>query len=83
VLVTRIPGHALKVTSARVEGVGPRRIEVEAIPRAPDVQGRAAKWDLRLHAREGLGDQPLTGLLVVETDDEQVPRLEARWVWRP
>jgi hypothetical protein len=82
-VVTRIPGHTLRVTGARVEGVGPRRIEVEPIPRQPDAQGRAAVWELRLHAREDLGGEPLQGKLVVETDDEQVPRLEARWVWRP
>jgi hypothetical protein len=82
-LVSRLPGQDLRVVAARAEGVEPGRIEVRFEPIQPDAQGRAPAWELALSALEDLGPAPLSGVLVVETDDEQIPRVQASWSYRP
>jgi hypothetical protein len=82
-LIARLQGHALKITSARVEGELAGKLEVEIAPTQPDAEGRASLWDLRMVALEELGSAPLSGLLVVETADPEQPRFESRIVYRP
>jgi hypothetical protein len=82
-LVSRLSGHDLRVTAARAEGIEPGRIEVGFEPVSPDAEGRAGAWELALRAVGDLGPAPLSGALVVETDDEQVPRVQASWTYRP
>jgi len=82
-LVSRLAGQDLRVVAARAEGVEPGRIDVRFAPLSPNAEGRAPAWELALTAQADLGPVPLSGLLVVETDDEQVPRVQASWSYRP
>jgi hypothetical protein len=82
-VISRLPGQLLRVIAARVEGIEEGRIEAHSTPRAPDGEGRAAVWELTLRAAGDLGSKPLSGVLVVETDDPQIPRVQASWSYRP
>jgi hypothetical protein len=82
-LVSRLAGQDLRVVAARAEGIEPGRIDVRFEPLQPNAQGRAPTWELALSAHEDLGSAPLSGVLVVETDDEQLPRVQASWSYRP
>jgi hypothetical protein len=82
-LITRLAGQRLLLRGARVEGDLAGRFEVEATPHNPDDDGRSALWTLRLVASAELGDAPLGGRLVVEIDDSDQPRVEARLHYRP
>lgn len=82
-VLSRLPGQALRVVAARAEGIEAGRIEVSSTALDPDGDGRAAVWELALQALGDLGPTPLSGVLVVETDDEQIPRVQASWSYRP
>jgi hypothetical protein len=82
-LVSRLAGQDLRVVAARAEGIEAGRIDVRFEPLQPDAEGRAPAWEITLSANGDLGSAPLSGLLVVETDDEQVPRVQASWSYRP
>lgn len=82
-LITRLSGQRLRVLAARVEGDLAGRFEVEATPQNPDDDGRSALWTLRLIAAAEQGDAALGGRLVVEIDDPDQPKVEARLHYRP
>lgn len=81
--ITRLPGHSLRVLRAYVEGDGADSLRVDLVAERPDDSGRAASWGLSIVATEELEQRELSGTLVVETDDPQHARLEARWRYRP
>lgn len=80
-LITHMPGHKLKVTSHRVEGVDASSLNISIEPREPDADGRAKAWSISLERTAG-ANGALSGSLVLELDDVQHPRLEVPLIGR-
>jgi len=80
-LITHMPGHRLKVTSHRLEGVDASSLSISIKPLDPDEDGRAKLWSISLERNSGASGA-LSGSLVLELDDVQHPRLEVPLIGR-
>lgn len=82
-VVTRLAGQRLRVREARVEGDLAAAFTAEALPKAGDDDGASAEWTVRLVALAVPAEGVVSGTLVVELDDVEPARLEARMHYRP
>lgn len=80
-LVTHMPGHRLKVVAHSLAGPDAAKVSASIAPLAPDETGRAARWSIALDPLAPLSGA-LNGVLVLELDDPQYPRLEVPFVRR-
>lgn len=80
-LITHMPGHRLKVVSHSLTGPDAEKVSASISPLAPDEQGRSARWSIALDPLS-IPSGALSGVLVLELDDPQHPRLEVPFVRR-
>ncbi len=80
-LITHMPGHRLKVLGHSLRGADESLLRVAIEPYAPDASGRATRWRIALEPSAPLSGA-LEGVLVLELDDPQWPRVEVPFVRR-
>jgi hypothetical protein len=80
-LISHMPGHRVRVVSHSLEGVSEEQIRVSITPLGADEEGRAPRWQIAL---DPLGPLPetLDGVLKLELDDPQYPRVEVAFFKR-
>lgn len=80
-LMTHMPGHRLKVVAHSLLGPDAGKVSASIEPLAPDEHGRATRWSIALDPLAPSSGE-LNGVLVLELDDPQHPRLEVPFVRR-
>lgn len=78
----RLLGGRLRVTQHQFEGAAADKLVAELTPLAPDDEGRSAQWHFAIEVRGELGDETLSGTLVLTTDERQFERIEIPWLRR-
>lgn len=78
----RLLGGRLRVTQHQFEGAATDKLVADVQAVAPDDQGRSAQWHVVIEARGELGDETLSGTLVLTTDEAQFARIEIPWLRR-
>jgi hypothetical protein len=81
-LFARLAGGQLRVTKYDFAGATTSNLRAELTPIEPDAEGRAAQWHIVIEATGDLGNETISGTLVLETDDPQFARIEIPWLRR-
>lgn len=80
---SHVDGQRLRVVRVEVRGDAAESLRLEHEPRHPDADGRSSRWILRLSPLDGGGQLRGGGVVVIDLDDPQVPRLEVPYVLLP
>lgn len=76
-LVSHMPGQRVRVVSHSIDGRNVDGLMVRVTPVSPDDDGRAARWNIAVEAPAD-SKGAIEGVLKIELDDAQYPRLEAQ-----
>ncbi len=80
-LISHMPGHRVRVVSHSLEGASEEQLKVSITPLGADEEGRAPRWQIALDPRVPLPDN-FDGVLKLELDDPQYPRVEVAFFRR-
>jgi len=81
-LFCHLQGQRVKIVRHELLGEHTDKLAVTIEPAAPDANGRSDRWRVTLDPKEALGALAVQGMLVIETDDAQFPKLEVPIVRR-
>ncbi|MCC7013724.1 MAG: DUF1573 domain-containing protein [Planctomycetes bacterium] len=81
-LFSRMPGNVLKIVGHTLTGENTGLVDVTVEAAQPDPDGKSNRWRITLEPKDELGDKPVQGVLLIETDDPQFPRFEVPIVRR-
>jgi hypothetical protein len=81
-LYVRLPGARLLVTSHSFTGEHADAMQATISAVTPDTNGRSARWHIEITPPADLTNAPQSGVLVLDTDDPQFPRIEVPWLRR-
>lgn len=79
-LVSRLPGHAFRVTGYSIQGDQSDSLSLSAEAFESVSNGSSPRWNLTLETRTLPTATSFSGMIIIELDDPQYPRIELPYV---
>ena len=80
VVHSNLAGQRFTLSRSALDGPAAAALEVELLPKDPDLAGRSSSWTVRLTSTAELPPGPLEGTLTLATDDPALPELRVPYL---